>query len=66
MQRGKGRRKKIKQVQSGIALSGLASGKAAPTESFVTSRTLRVFLAGAGFLADAVSHPSTPPRPNAI
>ncbi len=27
----------------------------APTESFITSRTARVLLAGAGFLADAVS-----------
>ena len=51
------RKKKIKQVQSGIALSNLdvRTGKqSAEAESFLTSRTARVLLAGAGFLADAV------------
>lgn len=51
------RKKKIKQVQSGIALSNLdvRTGKqSVETESFLTSRTARVLLAGAGFLADAV------------
>ncbi len=32
-----------------------ADTHSAPTESFITSRTARVLLAGAGFLADAVS-----------
>ncbi len=51
------KKRKIKQVQSGIALSGfdVQIGKPSPEkESFLTSRAARVLLAGAGFLADAV------------
>lgn len=55
MQRGRKQKRRIKQVQSGIALSGMTVGQTAPVESFLTSRTARVLLAGAGFLADAVN-----------
>lgn len=63
--KSRGKRRKISQVKSGIALSTLVvpgqEGQAAPEESFLTSRTARVLLAGAGFLADAVglSHSSS-------
>jgi hypothetical protein len=48
--------KKIRHVKSGIALAGL-DGKTLPSGEqggFLASRTFRVLLAGAGFLADAV------------
>ena len=47
--------KKMRHVRSGIGLAGL-DGKPVTGEhgSFLTSRTARVLLAGAGFLADAV------------
>ena len=49
---------KMKQVKSGIGLSSLGGQQSADTShaettSMMTSRTARVFLAGAGFLADA-------------
>ena len=51
-------KKKMRTVQSGIGISSLdkAAGSAALSleQSFLTSRTARVLLAGAGFLADAV------------
>ena len=56
------RKGKITHVKSGIGFSKLvpdASGQVGTTveveEAFITSRTARVLLAGAGFLADAVS-----------
>ena len=46
----------IVHVKSGIGLSGMAGPDGLPQqESFLASRTARVLLAGAGFLADAVS-----------
>ena len=51
-------KKKMRTVQSGIGISSLdkAPGSSAHSleQSFLTSRTARVLLAGAGFLADAV------------
>ena len=52
-------KKKLRTVQSGIGISSLdksATGSlpSAAEQSFLTSRTARVLLAGAGFLADAV------------
>lgn len=51
------KRPKMKQVKSGIGLSSLVQQSAdsthAESNSIMTSRTARVFLAGAGFLADA-------------
>jgi hypothetical protein len=51
-------KKKLRTVQSGIGISSLdksaGSAAAAAEQSFLTSRTARVLLAGAGFLADAV------------
>eukprot|EP01038_Epipyxis_sp_PR26KG_P005966 gene5966-8220_t len=44
---------KINTVKSGIGLSGYDKAQSTPKESFITSRTMRVLLAGAGFLADA-------------
>ncbi len=49
--------KSIKHVQSGIGLSSFDKNTGGEQSSFVTSRTARVLLAGAGFLADAVSYP---------
>ena len=52
-----GTKKKMRTVQSGIGISSLNKTGAAATsieQSFLTSRTARVLLAGAGFLADAV------------
>ena len=52
------KKKTISHVKSGIQISELS--KDATTSNsliprgFITSRTARVFLAGAGFLADAV------------
>ena len=52
---------KIKKVKSGIAFDEIRqpSSTTLPNQdanvSFVQSRTFRVLLAGAGFLADAVS-----------
>ena len=50
--------KKITHVKSGIGLSSslniVEPGHSAVNEGFLTSRTARVLLAGAGFLADAV------------
>ena len=54
--------KKIRHVKSGIALAGL-DGKTLPSGEqggFLASRTFRVLLAGAGFLADAVRVIVTP------
>lgn len=51
-------KKKMRTVQSGIGISSLdkSGGSAASSleQNFLTSRTARVLLAGAGFLADAV------------
>ena len=51
-------KKKIRTVQSGIGISSLdktgGSATSSIEQSFLTSRTARVLLAGAGFLADAV------------
>jgi hypothetical protein len=52
-----GTKKKMRTVQSGIGISSLNKTGAVATsaeQSFLTSRTARVLLAGAGFLADAV------------
>lgn len=57
LKKGNGK-KKLRTVQSGIGISGLdkdGNQSALPAQSFLTSRTARVLLAGAGFLADAVS-----------
>ena len=56
---------KLQTVKSGIGLSSVRSGlglsalgnapdAAVSSQSFMTSRSARVMLAGAGFLADAV------------
>lgn len=59
-----GKRGIINTVKSGIGLNELSVGKgdaasapehAQESQSAITSRTARVLLAGAGFLADAVS-----------
>lgn len=51
-------KKRMRTVQSGIGISSLdkSAGSAASSieQNFLTSRTARVLLAGAGFLADAV------------
>ena len=52
-------KKKLRTVQSGIGISSLdksggGSASSSLEQSFLTSRTARVLLAGAGFLADAV------------
>lgn len=53
---GKLRKNRIKAVQSGIGLSEYDKATGAESgESFLKSRFARVLLAGAGFLADAVS-----------
>lgn len=49
--------KSIQHVQSGIGLSSYDKTTGDEQSSFLTSRTARVLLAGAGFLADAVSSP---------
>ncbi len=55
------KKSRINTVKSGIGLSALQGPELTSTaepvvaEKFITSRTARVFLAGAGFLADAVS-----------
>jgi hypothetical protein len=46
----------MKQVQSGIGLTSYGQGGDTEQQSFLTSRTARVLLAGAGFLADAVGY----------
>ena len=49
---------RLKTVTSGIGLDELGSPRAATASQhrgFITSRFARVLLAGAGFLADAVS-----------
>jgi hypothetical protein len=46
-------KKSIKHVQSGIGLSSYDKKTGGEQSSFLTSRTARVLLAGAGFLADA-------------
>jgi hypothetical protein len=46
----------MKHVQSGIGLTSYGQGGDSEQQSFLTSRTARVLLAGAGFLADAVSY----------
>lgn len=53
--------RKIRHVRSGIGLAGLDGKPIAGGEqgSFLTSRTARVLLAGAGFLADAVRRVDT-------
>lgn len=48
-------KKNIPHVQSGIGLSGFDKETGTEQQSFLTSRAARVLLAGAGFLADAVS-----------
>lgn len=55
--RGVKSRKNLHHVQSGIGLSGFDKVTGAEQQSFLTSRAARVLLAGAGFLADAVSLP---------
>lgn len=51
------KKKTISHVKSGIQISELSKDvttKSLIPKGFITSRTARVFLAGAGFLADAV------------
>ena len=53
------KKKTISHVKSGIQISELSKDASSTSSSliprgFITSRTARVFLAGAGFLADAV------------
>jgi MFS family permease len=46
-------KKPLRHVHSGIGLSGFGTATGEEQPSFLTSRTARVLLAGAGFLADA-------------